>query len=126
MLCQLEIYVTDLILSTTFYTTLLGWCEAPVDMYDTVMFITPPQSGYGLSLRTRQKSLTAQPAPESGIIPYFKVSTLEGLAELCAQLGGKWLGSSQKLPSFGTVCYLEDPDQNKIGVFVASTAPRNY
>ena len=116
-LCQIEIRVTDLDRSKLFYRHVFGWNEAPVDIHGSVIFEVPAISPFGMRLVEHKPGLGASPSL-LGIIPYFLAENFDGISQRVKDQGGHCEGAIQKVQGYGSIMIVEDPDGNKLGLFL--------
>ena len=112
-LCQIEIPVKDVAKSLKFYEAVLGWKEAPCDIHGYRVLQVPQECPFGISL---------VPAAEAkgrarGMILYFAVEDVDVIANRAEALAERAFGKARKLPGYGTVRLIEDPDGHRIGLY---------
>ncbi|MFW7382038.1 MAG: VOC family protein [Oligoflexus sp.] len=119
-LCQIEIQVSELTRSLAFYTAVFGWRPAPADLHDYIVLDVPKDCPYGISLIP---SGTSQSSSKGGnkMILYFACEQVESALAQVEPHGGKIRLGPKKIPGFGTVYVIDDPDGHRFGLFQAST-----
>lgn len=112
-LCQIEIQVSDLERAAHFYAEVFGWQKVPAFMHDYMILAGAPGEGYGLSLVMNPRLKPVH----SSLILYFQCADLEETAAKAVALGGRVLLAGKRLPSYGTITVVTDPDGHKFGLF---------
>lgn len=115
-LCQIEICVTDVDKALVFYENVFGWKKAPAEISYYHVLQVEPESSFGLALVETPPGKIKSMA--SKIVLYLRVSTFEPYIEASQSFGGRVLRTDLKLPGFGTVAQIADPDDNRWGLFV--------
>ena len=117
-LVQIEVLVSDLDRSLAFYRDVFHWHEVAAEMHDYKVLDTPPEWGFGISLRP----LGGEQFGPSRLVLYFAVPDPEKTSALAAEKGGKRLFGPRTLPSYGEIWQIEDPDGQRWGLFRAANA----
>ena len=112
-LCQIEIQVADMERSKLFYDRVFGWKPVPAEMYNYVVLGVNPECPWGISL---------VPAMGAGrnsaqVILYFKVEDAESVAALAEAHGGSKKFGPARLPAYGNIWQITDPDGHRFGLF---------
>ena len=119
-LCQIEIQVTDMDRSKRFYEHVFGWKVAPAEMYNYVVLQVSPECPWGISLVPAMTSAKNQ----AQIILYFQVDDAESVASLAELHGGAKKFGPAKLPAYGNIWQISDPDGHRFGLFENKTHSR--
>ena len=114
-ICQIKIGVSNMKKSLNFYERVFGWKKSPVYIHD-LSVLDVRGSGLGVAL-VPDKSSTGQ-----RLTLYFSVSS-EELIETILEKAEKLTDSENYfervyVPSYGSVCYIFDPDRTRIGLFL--------
>ena len=112
-LCQVEIHATRLDVSRKFYEEVFGWKAVPADIHNYLILAVPETCPFGISIvpsmGVRQSS--------GQIILYFQVTDAEKIAERAELFGGSKKFGPTKLPAYGKIWQITDPDGHKFGLF---------
>lgn len=118
-ICQIEIHVQDLEKSLAFYQEVFGWQRSPADLHDYLVLDVPASCPYGISLVPVGKSTQLGKTSNSRIVLYFACDEPEWFAEQAVKAGGRKRLGPKKLPGYGTIYQIEDPDGNRFGLYQA-------
>ncbi len=119
-ICQIEIPVSDVEASIQFYEHVFGWRRSPAEIQEYIVLETPdvgsdrPHS-VGVSLIPG-----ATPAGRNGhahTVLYFQVDDPEEIARRAVTFGGTKRFGPRKVPSYGEIWRITDPDGNQFGLF---------
>ncbi len=117
-ICQIEIPVSNIDTSVQFYEHVFGWSRSPAEIQEYVVLENPdPASNIGISLIPG-----ASGAGRNGhnhTILYFKVDDPEEIVKRAVTWGGSKRFGPRKLPSYGEIWRITDPDGNQFGLFRA-------
>ncbi|MEY4632330.1 MAG: hypothetical protein RIQ81_2450 [Pseudomonadota bacterium] len=115
-ICQIEIPVSDLQASLKFYEHVFGWRRSPAEIQEYVVLESPdPEAAIGVSLIPG-----ATPAGRNGhahTVLYFKVQNPDEIAARAVTWGGTKRFGPRKVPSYGEIWRITDPDGNQFGLF---------
>jgi predicted enzyme related to lactoylglutathione lyase len=112
-LVQIEIPVLELDRSIAFYSAVFGWEEVPIEIHNYVVLKTPDSWGFGVALRPVK---TLRHSIRQTIL-YFSVDSPEEVAGKAITAGGKRLFGPYRMPSYGHVWQIADPDGQRWGLF---------
>jgi predicted enzyme related to lactoylglutathione lyase len=113
-LCQIEIRVSDLEKSISFYRHVFGWEPVPAHFHDYVVLAVPESCSFGISLvPSRSESKDAG----TGVNLFFKAEKPEDIVKAAVLHGGKKL-PSRRMPGYGRVVQFADPDGQVFGIFL--------
>ncbi len=116
--CQIEIPVSDLPASLQFYEHVFGWRRSPAEIQEYIVLESADQEcSVGVSLVPG-----ATPAGRNGhahTVLYFKVTDPEEIASRAVTWGGAKRFGPRKVPSYGEIWRITDPDGNQFGLFKA-------
>ena len=112
-LCQIEIYVSNLDHSLSFYENVFGWKRMPLEIQDYYVLNVPESCPFGLSLIPAK---TSQPKSSHNVL-YFKVEDPEKIMEQAPKFHGRTRFGPKKVPGYGVIYQLEDPDGQRYGLF---------
>ena len=124
-LCQIEIKVSDLGQSRTFYEQVLGLSAVPADLHKRCILAVPRGCAYGISLCLEstgsEEGQAAQPRagvqPNRSVLMYFRVDSLAAIKDkLLASPVGSLCGE-RVLPGYGQALLVADPDGHVLGFF---------
>jgi predicted enzyme related to lactoylglutathione lyase len=118
-LCQIEIHVTDLKRSLTFYLEAFGWQKVPADIHNYTVLEVPRDCHFGISLIAKKTAAaTESKAPsQQNLVLYFKVDDPESIVKKAVVAGGKKHFGPQKIDGHGLIYQISDPDGNRFGIF---------
>lgn len=112
-LVQIEIHSTQLERSKLFYEHVFGWRAVPAEIHNYVVLDVPRECPWGISLVP-----TMGPVKPSGqIVLYFSVDDAESIASLAERHGGSKKFGPTKLPAYGNIWHVADPDGHRFGLF---------
>lgn len=115
-ICQIEIPVSDLQASLQFYEHVFGWRRSPAEIQEYIVLESPDQdAAIGISLIPG-----ATPTGRNGhahTVLYFKVNDPEEIATRAVTWGGSKRFGPRKIPSYGEIWRITDPDGNQFGLF---------
>ncbi len=123
-ICQIEIPVSDVEASVQFYEHVFGWRRSPAEIQEYIVLETadatsdetsdsPPSIGVSLIPG-------ATPAGRNGhahTVLYFRVEDPEEIARRAVTFGGTKRFGPRKVPSYGEIWRITDPDGNQFGLF---------
>jgi predicted enzyme related to lactoylglutathione lyase len=112
-LCQVEIHATRLDVSRKFYEEVFGWKAIPAEIHNYLVLDVPEDCPFGISL---VPSLGARPSSGQMIL-YFRVTDAAGLADRAEKFGGTKKFGPTKLPAYGNIWQITDPDGHRFGLF---------
>lgn len=112
-LVQIEIHVTQIERSKLFYEKAFGWKAVPAEIHNYVILEVPRECPWGISL------VPSLAAGKSGsqMLLYFQVEDAARIAELAVIHGGTKKFGPTKLPAYGDIWQVADPDGNRFGLF---------
>lgn len=116
-LCQIEIHVSDLRRSLTFYEGVFGWRAAPAEIHDYVVLDVPEDCPFGIALAVNKAARSSG----SRSVLYFRVDDPKAIAERVEAHGGTLVFGPAKLGGYGTVYRIRDPDGQTFGLFAPQT-----
>ena len=116
-LCQIEIQATNLELSRKFYADVFGWIASPAELHDYVVLDVPKDCPFGISLVP--SSGGTKSAPE--VVLYFTVIGASDIAQRAERAGGSKKFGPTKLPTYGSIWQIKDPDGHTFGLFERNT-----
>jgi predicted enzyme related to lactoylglutathione lyase len=112
-LCQMEIHAARLDVSRTFYQEVFGWKAVPAEMYNYLVLDVPEDCPFGISIVPSPSA-----KPSSGqIILYFQVTDAAAIAERATMFGGTKKFGPTRLPAYGSIWQIADPDGHRFGLF---------
>jgi predicted enzyme related to lactoylglutathione lyase len=112
-LCQVEIHATRLDVSRKFYEEVFGWKAAPAEIHNYLVLDVPEDCPFGISI---VPSFGAK-ASSGQIILYFQVTDAASIAERAEIFGGSKKFGPTKLPAYGNIWQITDPDGHRFGLF---------
>ncbi len=114
-LCQIEIQVTDLKKSLEFYEEVMGWRAVPAEIHLVTVLEVPSSCSFGISL----VSSPHQRGPQTGssLTLYFAHEDPEQILAKAGRWGGKVRFGPKKLPGYGHIYQIEDPNGVRFGLF---------
>jgi predicted enzyme related to lactoylglutathione lyase len=112
-LCQIEIPVTDVEDAKNFYRDVFGLKATPADIHDYVVLAVHSKSPFGLSL-VPKSTIKSGGGPRL----YFSVVDFAPVIDALKKWPDSGLEGPIRLPSYGKVYRFQDPDGNKLGIFV--------
>ncbi len=126
-ICQIEIPVSDIEVSLQFYEHVFGWRRSPAEIQEYVVLETPeaPNLGdsaascgaIGVSLIPGATSVGR--SGDAHTVLYFRVDDPEEIARRAVTFGGTKRFGPRKVPSYGEIWRITDPDGNQFGLFKA-------
>lgn len=111
---QFEIHVADIERSKSFYENVFGWPVVPAEIYHYHVLEVPDDCPWGISLIPHRENSAPT---KSSIVIYFEVENPESIASLANNFGGKKIFGPTKLPAYGDIWQVIDPDGNRFGLF---------
>ena len=117
-LCQVEIHATRLEVSRKFYEEVFGWKAVPAEMHNYLVLDVPEDCPFGISI---VPSIGAK-LSSGQIILYFEVQNAAEIAEKAAQFGGAKKFGPARLPAYGDIWQITDPDGHRFGLFEKQAA----
>ena len=112
-LCQIEIQATNLERSQKFYADVFGWLASAAKLHEYVVLDVPTDCPFGISL-----------VPSAGgacsttqVVLYFSVSGAFEIAKRAELSGGSKKFGPTKLPGYGSIWQIRDPDGHTFGLF---------
>lgn len=111
-LVQIEIHVSNLEASKRFFAEVFGWRGVPAELHNYVVLEVDEQSSFGISLAPSNR-----PQANQSLILYFKVADASQVADRAVQFGGAKRFGPTKLPSYGNIWQIADPDGHWFGLF---------
>lgn len=91
-----------------FYSKVVGWKSAPVDMGDYNDFSMNLPAGDETVAGICHARDTNADLPPQWLI-YITVNNVDESAEHCLQLGGKVISGPKEMGQYGRVCIIQDP-----------------
>jgi len=112
-LCQVEIHATRLEVSRTFYEEVFGWKAVPAEIHNYLVLDVPEDCPFGISI------VPSMGAKQSSgqIILYFEVQKAAEIAEKAVHFGGSKKFGPTRLPAYGQIWQITDPDGHRFGLF---------
>lgn len=122
-LCQVEIHATRLDVSRKFYEEVFGWKAVPAEIHNYLVLDVPQDCPFGISIVPSLGAKTSS----GQIILYFQVEDAAEIATRAEQFGGTKKFGPTKLPAYGNIWQITDPDGHRFGLFEkqSSSMPRN-
>jgi predicted enzyme related to lactoylglutathione lyase len=114
-LVQLEIHVSDLPKSIAFYEQVFGWRQVPAELHNYVVLEVNPSCPWGISLVPSSRVSSNQ-----SLVLYFAATDARGVADKAVLLGGQKRFGPTRLPAYGEIWQIADPDGHWFGLFEAS------
>lgn len=111
-LCQIDIPVTDIPRALSFYERVFGWRAAPAELHEYVVIDVPKTCRFGIALVPRKGE-----AGRAGVTVYFEVADPGAVCQAALEAGGAKRFGPTKLPGYGSIFQIEDPDGNRWGLF---------
>ena len=133
-ICQIEIPVSDVQASLQFYEHVFGWRRSPAEIQECIVLETqgtgadgaPPDDsrtiGVSLIPGAAAPGRSNHVGAHSHIVLYFKVGDPEGIVRRAVAYGGSKRFGPRKMPSYGEIWRITDPDGNQLGHFKAGVA----
>lgn len=112
-LVQIEIHSTQLERSKLFYENVFGWKTVPAEIHNYLVLDVPPECPWGISLVPTLGVIK----PSGQIVLYFQVERAGEIADLAEQFGGSKKFGPTKLPAYGNIWHICDPDGHRFGLF---------
>ncbi|MFK7826018.1 MAG: VOC family protein [Oligoflexales bacterium] len=112
-LCQIEIKITDIVRSRTFYEQVFGLKLVPAEIHNYHILEVSKKSSFGISLLEQEKV-----EPNRSMILYFRLESLEGIKEKLGSLRNGSFKGERIVPGYGRAIFVEDPDGHRLGLFV--------
>jgi predicted enzyme related to lactoylglutathione lyase len=121
-LCQVEIHATRLDVSRKFYEEVFGWKAVPAEIHNYLVLDVPDDCPFGVSI---VPSMGARQS-SGQIILYFRVADAAKIADKAERFGGSKRFGPTKLPAYGNIWQITDPDGHRFGLFEkqGSVVPR--
>ena len=111
-LCQIELFVSDAQKSLEFYREVFGWQEVPIEIHNYRVLDTGPDCPFGVSVVER----SGKTESHNNVVMHFLVEHPEAIgAKFKALTGTDPL--KRKVPGYGQVWVITDPDGQKFGLF---------
>ncbi len=117
-LCQVEIHTARLDVSRKFYEEVFGWKPVPAEIHNYIVLDVPEDCPFGISI---VPSVGAKPS-SGQIILYFEVDGASQIAERAAKFGGSKKFGPTRLPAYGDIWQITDPDGHRFGLFEKQAA----
>jgi predicted enzyme related to lactoylglutathione lyase len=117
-LCQVEIHTARLDVSRKFYEEVFGWKAVPAEIHNYIVLAVPEDCPFGISI---VPSIGAKPS-SGQIILYFQVDDAAQIAERAAKFGGSKKFGPTRLPAYGDIWQITDPDGHRFGLFEKQAA----
>jgi predicted enzyme related to lactoylglutathione lyase len=120
-ICQIEIPVGDVGRALTFYEAVFGWKRSPAEIQNYVVLDT------GESGKSHMVGVALVPAENAGArsnscVVYFACDEAEAVVERAVKAGGQKRFGPTKLPAWGQIWQICDPDGNRLGLFKRAAA----
>ena len=120
-ICQIELPVGDVPRALAFYEAVFGWKRSPAEIQNYVVLDT------GESDQERLVGVALVPAENAGTrtnscVVYFACSNAEEIVERALKAGGQKRFGPTKLPAWGEIWQICDPDGNRLGLFRRAAA----
>lgn len=112
-LCQLEIHTSRIDVSRKFYEEVFGWKAVPAEIHNYLVLEVPDDCPFGISLVPGRAASSAH----SPIILYFQVTEAAKIAEKAELFGGSKKFGPAKMPAYGEIWQITDPDGHRFGLF---------
>ncbi len=112
-LCQVEIHATRLDISRKFYEEVFGWKAVPAEIHNYLVLDVPNDCPFGISIVPSLGAKTSS----GQIILYFEVVGAEGIANRAERFGGSKKFGPTRLPAYGNIWQITDPDGHRFGLF---------
>lgn len=112
-LCQMEIHATRLEVSRKFYEEVFGWKAVPAEIHNYLVLDVPEDCPFGISI------VPSMGAKQSSgqIILYFEVENAAAIADRAVLFGGAKKFGPTRLPAYGDIWQISDPDGHRFGLF---------
>lgn len=114
-LVHIEFPSSNLKRSLKFYETVFGWKPTPSEIHNYCILDVPEDCAYGLALVGGNKEV---PGERPGPVHYFKVPSADDILERLKLSEGKLIFGPKKVPPIGYIYQLQDPDGNRIGLYL--------
>jgi uncharacterized protein len=120
-LCQIEIQATNLERSQKFYADVFGWMATAAKLHEYVVLDVPKDCPFGVSLvpSTGGIGTTTQ------VVLYFSVTGAFEIAKRAELSGGAKKFGPTKLPGYGSIWQIKDPDGHTFGLFERQPPPNS-
>lgn len=116
-ICQIEIPVSDVDTSLRFYEHVFGWRRSPAEIQEYIVLEAPAcDSKIGISLIPGSVP-GARGSGGAHAVIYFKVDDPAEIARRASVFGGAKRFGPRKIPSYGEIWRITDPDGNQFGLF---------
>ena len=112
-ICQVEIQSTNLPQSQKFYAEVFGWLSSAAELYDCVVLDVPKDCAFGISLVPSQGGANSR----TQVVLYFTVTGAADIAQRAVEWGGSKKFGPTKLPAYGNIWQITDPDGHSFGLF---------
>ena len=119
-ICQVEIPVSDVETSVRFYEHVFGWRRSPAEIQEYIVLEAPGVSPDGHSDIGISLIPGASPEIRNGhphTVIYFKVEDPAEIARRAETFGGSRRFGPRRIPSYGEIWRITDPDGNQFGLF---------
>jgi predicted enzyme related to lactoylglutathione lyase len=117
-LCQVEIHAARLDVSRKFYEEVFGWKTVPAEIHNYLVLDVPKDCPFGISIVPSLGAKTSS----GQIILYFEVEDAAHIAERAEKFGGSKKFGPTKLPAYGNIWQITDPDGHRFGLFEKQTS----
>lgn len=115
-LCQIEIRVSDIQKSLSFYEHVLGWHKVPALIHNYYVLEVPEDCPFGISLIPSKK--TEHGHCNSLTTLYFECLNPQEILAKVEVWGGRLCRDPGPLPGYGTIKIFQDPDGQRFGLFI--------
>lgn len=112
-LCQIEIQVTNLERSQKFFADVFGWMASAAKLHEYIVLDVPKDCPFGVSLVPS----TGGACTTTQVVLYFSVAGAFEIAKRAELLGGSKKFGPTKLPAYGSIWQIRDPDGHTFGLF---------
>jgi predicted enzyme related to lactoylglutathione lyase len=110
---QIEIPVSDLKRSEQFYAEVFKWHRAPTDMHNYHILDVPKDAGFGVALVGGHKENTIA----HSMTLYLECKNIREIIKSAETSSGKVLFGPKKIPPYGEIFQIADPDGHRWGLF---------
>ena len=119
---QIEFLVTDVHRAIEWYENVMGWIRVPAEIHQYIVLSVPEGSGFGIALVPGRKD--AEDA-SAGPVLYWECEDPQAVAQRAVHHGGTKRFGPHRMPGYGEIWQITDPDGNRIGLFIPGPSGAN-